>query len=645
MYGIERAQKSSSITEFLYSQQPLSPLVIALSNCYFWDSAQEIGQDHRKIVSYNPFADGVDLEWGHGTHTAATIAGKRSTDGLVESDGSADGVAPKARLAFLDIGNSQGQLKTPSDNVILDTGRSEGAKVHSASWGAHSINYYSSQAKNFDEYVFNNDDLLLVFAAGNDGGDDAISSVDVPANAKNVIAVGATNSFGRDLGRGQLGPAFLASFSSRGPTTDGRIKPDLLAPGSFVLSAGARPSIVGECDGKAIPSAGGKSDGLLSMQGTSMATPVVSGNAALIRQYFEEGWHVNGERNTNEGISPSAALVKATLVNGAQTSYVKGVDNGGGRVTEAAAYDSNIGFGVVSLVSSVSIKGKSDVQIKIWDREVIDDGDTLTYQVKMDRSNGCTFPDLSATLVWFERGASMGCTRCLINDLDLTITREGDANQTRFYPNGLDQADKVNNVERIVVEYVGDGEAISLHVRATNLDEASQKFSLVATGCFGGVGNELDTSNNVFVTDTSASSGSGTGVRSSSLGLSNGAIIAISVTMAALVCCVLAIVVVRKRSHAVGPNGDRRKEVSQDGDYDYHEEDGQYHEEGAAEGNDYHDQHQEEAGYDDQQYYDDEDYYGEEEGGYDDEEYAGGEEEFGEYDNGDYDNEEERAFP
>lgn len=608
-------------------------ILLRCSNCYFWDSAHEIGPNHRKIVSYNPFADNADLEWGHGTHTSATIAAKRSIDGLAESDGIADGIAPSARLAFLDIGDAQGQLKTPSDNTILETGRSEGAKIHSASWGAHSITYYSSQAKHFDDYVYNSDDLLLVFAAGNDGGPDAPSSVDVPANAKNNIAVGATQSFGRDLERGQLGPAYLAGFSSRGPTDDGRIKPDLSAPGSFLLSAGARPSIVGECDGNEIPSAGGKRDGLLSMKGTSMSTPVVAGSAALVRQYFEEGWHINGEKNTAEGISPSAALVKATLLNGAQTSLIKGIDNQGGKVTKTQPYDGNIGFGIIQLVTSIYVKGKSEVQLKTWDREVINDGDTLTYQVTVDRSNGCTFKPLSATLVWFERGASMGCTRCLINDLDLSITRDGDVNQTIYYPNGLDRPDNVNNAERIVVDDVGDSETFSLHVRATNLDEASQKFSLVATGCFGGVGNELDTSNNVFMSDTATSSG-GAGTKSSSLSLSNGAIIAIAVAMAALLCGVLAIFVAKRRSHAVGPNQNGRKEgIGEDSDYN---EDDHYGQD-AGGGDD--------AGYyDGQEYPDDGNYYGGQEVYQNEEDYYGGaeedgyddEEDHGEYEDGEY---------
>ena len=513
---------------------------------------------------------------------------------------------------------------------------------------------YTQQAggQNFDDYVYNNDELLLVFAAGNDGGPDALSSVDVPANAKNNIAVGATQSFGRDLERGQLGPAYLAWFSSRGPTEDGRIKPDLLAPGSFLLSAGARPSMIGECDGSEIPSAGGKRDGLLSMEGTSMSTPVVSGSAALVRQYFEEGWHINGEKNEAEGINLSAALIKATLINGAQTSLIKGIDIEGGQVTKTEAYDGNIGFGIIQLATSVYVKGNTNVQIKIWDREVIDDGDALTYQVTIDRSNGCVFESLSATLVWFERGASMGCTRCLINDLDLTITRDGDVNQTIYYPNGLDRPDNINSVERVVVENVGDGETFSLRVRATNLDESSQKFSLVATGCLGGGGNELDTSNNAFLSDTATSSG-GAGTRSSSLSLSNGAIIAIAVTIAVLLCCVLAIFAAKRRGHTVGPNRNGQKEGIGE-DYDYNEGAHYGQDNGDGDNTGYYDdqEYPNDGNYyeeEREEYQNEEDYYegAEEDGyGYGDEEYAGGEERYGEHEDGEYryDDEPER-FP
>ena len=94
-------------------------------------------------------------------------------------------------------------------------------------------------------------------------------------------------------------PQNLAFFSSVGPTADGRIKPDLCAPGYYVFSASAGSTSCGL-------------DGLRSSQGTSMATPVVAGTAALARQYFTDG-HYDG------GViaKPSAALLRAVLINSA----------------------------------------------------------------------------------------------------------------------------------------------------------------------------------------------------------------------------------------------------------------------------------------------------------------------------------------
>lgn len=96
-----------------------------------------------------------------------------------------------------------------------------------------------------------------------------------------------------------------------------------MAVGHSVLSAGALPDEFGECDpgnGK-IPGANGYKDGLLSLQGTSMATPLTAGHAALVRQYFEEGYYPTGVKGEGKSITnPSAALIKAILMNGAQVS-------------------------------------------------------------------------------------------------------------------------------------------------------------------------------------------------------------------------------------------------------------------------------------------------------------------------------------
>jgi serine protease AprX len=107
------------------------------------------------------------------------------------------------------------------------------------SWGAE-FNFYTTQARNFDQFVYENDDFLILVAAGNSGAGDAANSVGSPATAKNVIAVGSHHSWGSSNPPGSLGPAYVSDFSSRGPTSDGRMKPDVLAVGHAVLSAGGK---------------------------------------------------------------------------------------------------------------------------------------------------------------------------------------------------------------------------------------------------------------------------------------------------------------------------------------------------------------------------------------------------------------------
>src|SRR6185436_15246161 len=97
----------------------------------------------------------------------------------------------------------------------------------------------------------------------------------------------------------------MASFSSCGPTTDGRIKPEITVPGSGIISANNDINVTtNNC-------------GTISMSGTSMATPGAAGLTALIRQYYTEGWYPTGGKVSTNGFTPSAALLRATLVNSA----------------------------------------------------------------------------------------------------------------------------------------------------------------------------------------------------------------------------------------------------------------------------------------------------------------------------------------
>lgn len=101
--------------------------------------------------------------------------------------------------------------------------------------------------KDFDYFAYNNDDFLISVAAGNYGPD--ISTITSNAAGKNIFSVGASESSGRSLPPSTNGPDHVAYFSSRGPTKDSRMKPDVIAPGHSVLSSGARPSQLGECEG------------------------------------------------------------------------------------------------------------------------------------------------------------------------------------------------------------------------------------------------------------------------------------------------------------------------------------------------------------------------------------------------------------
>jgi serine protease AprX len=142
-----------------------------------------------------------------------------------------------------DFGNAAGALSVPTDmkTNVFEPAYNQGARIFSNSWGSSApYNYYDARAKNIDQYVYDSNDVLVLFSAGNknsesdDTNDNGDGSIGTPGICKNVLTVGAAET--------EYTPTTLAYFSSRGPSRDMRIKPEVSAPGNPIISAKASGS-------------------------------------------------------------------------------------------------------------------------------------------------------------------------------------------------------------------------------------------------------------------------------------------------------------------------------------------------------------------------------------------------------------------
>ncbi|KAL0037541.1 hypothetical protein WJX77_001610 [Trebouxia sp. C0004] len=148
-----------------------------------------VSTTHRKIVYYRQVDDNVDGN-GHGTHCAGSAVGSLQSPGYTGWQG----MAPQAKIAFQDLGSgSTGSINAPDDlaNGYYQLSYSQGAKIHSDSWGTGS-SAYDALAYDVDLFSYVNQDFLPVFAAGNFGYEEVDSTVTSPSVSKNCLSVGAS---------------------------------------------------------------------------------------------------------------------------------------------------------------------------------------------------------------------------------------------------------------------------------------------------------------------------------------------------------------------------------------------------------------------------------------------------------------------
>ena len=356
--------------------------------------------------------------FGHGTHTAGSLAGNGSL-----SSGTYKGVAYEADLWVWAVVRKDGSIDALDYGALFETGdAAQPAYIHSASLGAVT-HAYTAESRAIDEWLWEHPEVLAVFAAGNGwrtGSGAFIDEVDAitsEAAAKNVLAVGATENYRPTSGEYSDNPCQIFSESSRGPLYDGRVKPDICAPGTAIISTHSTQT------------ADGISGSYVYMRGTSMATPLVAGAAALVRQWLVE-------RRGYAFRPPTAALMKAILLGGAHDmSADAGADCGGPAPNGAQ------GWGRIALEETLYPSNRS---VRLVDRIPFVQGETYAYRVATTNA-----APLDVQLVWTDYPGleSDDETPVLVNDLDLSVSNE--TTGVTWWGNGVVGGDRTNNVEGV----------------------------------------------------------------------------------------------------------------------------------------------------------------------------------------------------
>lgn len=424
----------------------------------------------RKVVAVdflwtNECAGGISgTEWDthdHGSHVAGTVAGDNFANLLLHDPG--DGMAPGAKLVIQDGGFQTDNcadlpgLGCPVVDLvpIFQQAYDQGARIHTNSWGDREnftpLNVYSAGSEDADTVTWTHKDLLLVFAAGNSGP--GTGTVLSPSTAKNVVGVGATQ-------RGTSAES-LASFSSCGPTDDGRIKPEVTAPGVSIVSANNDVNVgSNNCDTR-------------TMSGTSMASPAVAGLAALVRQYYADGYYPTGTPQPADAFTPSAALLKASLVSSAR------------EMTGASPIPANCqGWGRVLLDDVLAFPGDARA---LWVRDdptgfpLGSSGETRDFFFTVHSSA----EPFKATLAWTDFPSTPAANPHLNNDLDLTVTGPGGTFLGNVFASGGSvtggAADRLNTLEQVLVKNPPAG-TYTVTVASFNVPDGPQDFALVVTG-------------------------------------------------------------------------------------------------------------------------------------------------------------------
>lgn len=455
-----------------------------------WDGGTPL-QNHVELIGriINPDSAAIS---DHATHVAGTLI--------------ASGVNPIAKgMAFgaqklfaYDFNNDQAEMMAASPNLLLSNhsyGYLAGWNYDGTNWSwygdttistskSYGFGYYDQSAQMFDSIAYNAPYYLISMSAGNSRSSNgpAVGSkylyngntnksiyrtASIPNNpdygsiaytqdAKNILSIGAVN--GIPLGYNYPSDVVMSSFSSWGPTSDGRIKPDLVADGVNVTSCWSTSTTAYQTE-----------------SGTSMAAPNATGSLYLVQEYYNQ-------------LHPGNFMRSATLRGLAiHTANQAGT---------ALGPNYQFGWGLLNVLKATSVITSSYNHISdtIIEKTL---SNTIPYTMNVVASgNG----PLVATLTWLDppiaplspSNSINNTTPRLVNDLDMRITNGSNVYKPWILNPAIPSApatkgdNYLDNVEKISVDSAVPGQTYTITItNKGNLQRGTQAFSLIVSGIGG----------------------------------------------------------------------------------------------------------------------------------------------------------------
>ena len=381
----------------------------------------------------------------HSTHVSGTMIGTGDVIG-----GAAKGMAPEATLRAYDFFSDTGEMIGEAANGLLLSNHSYGMDITFAElW---QLGFYSNDARGVDNIMYNAPYYTTVWSAGNDrqsgvntgdGGYDYLTDAGI---SKNSIVVAAVFEVLNYTGPNSVS---MSSFSSWGPTDDGRIKPDISAKGVNMYSSVSTSSYA-------------------NFSGTSMSAPNTTGSLALLQQHYN---------NLNSEFMRSATLRGLALHTADEAGSAPGPDY-------------RFGWGLLNVERAAEVISNNGASSTILE-ETLQNGEVYTFSVKSDGVN-----DLVASITWTDPPAEVlptgiedDPTPSLMNDLDIRVSQDGGAT---FYPWKLDVANFnapattgdniVDNIEKIEITGASGEYIIQVSHKGGALVNDEQAFSIIVTG-------------------------------------------------------------------------------------------------------------------------------------------------------------------